>query len=154
MAKQEINIGASANDGTGDDLRTAFDKVNDNFSEVYVELGGSSLSNITINGNTLISDNTNGDINFDPNGTGNVVIQSGDLLPASDSTLQSLGSSSDKWTNVHAAQGHFDQLAIGGETQSTVGAAGGASALPATPTGYVTVRIGGTDYVLPYYAKS
>lgn len=35
MAKQTINIGASANDGTGDPLRTAFDKVNDNFNELY-----------------------------------------------------------------------------------------------------------------------
>jgi hypothetical protein len=35
MAKQTVNIGASANDGTGDPLRTAFDKINDNFDEVY-----------------------------------------------------------------------------------------------------------------------
>ena len=35
MAKQTINIGTTANDGTGDPLRTAFDKVNDNFDEVY-----------------------------------------------------------------------------------------------------------------------
>jgi hypothetical protein len=31
MALQEINIGASANDSSGDPLRTAMDKVNDNF---------------------------------------------------------------------------------------------------------------------------
>ena len=30
MAKQTINIGSAANDGTGDPLRTAFDKINDN----------------------------------------------------------------------------------------------------------------------------
>jgi hypothetical protein len=35
MAKQTINIGTTANDGTGDPLRTAFTKVNDNFTEVY-----------------------------------------------------------------------------------------------------------------------
>ena len=29
MAKQTIQIGASANDGTGDPLRNAFDKVNE-----------------------------------------------------------------------------------------------------------------------------
>jgi hypothetical protein len=34
MPLQTINIGASANDGTGDPLRTAFDKVNDNFLAV------------------------------------------------------------------------------------------------------------------------
>ena len=35
MAKQNINIGSTANDGTGDDLRTAGDKINDNFTELY-----------------------------------------------------------------------------------------------------------------------
>ena len=35
MAKQSIGIGSSANDGTGDPLRTAFDKINDNFTELY-----------------------------------------------------------------------------------------------------------------------
>jgi hypothetical protein len=39
-------------------------------------------------------------------------------------------------------------------TQTTVGAAGGASALPATPTGYLTVMLGNTPYVIPYYAVS
>lgn len=35
MAKQIINIGSAPNDGTGDPLRDAFDKTNDNFDEVY-----------------------------------------------------------------------------------------------------------------------
>ena len=35
MAQQTINIGVSANDGSGDPLRTAFDKCNDNFTELY-----------------------------------------------------------------------------------------------------------------------
>ena len=35
MAKQIINIGALANDGTGDTLRASFDKINDNFTEAY-----------------------------------------------------------------------------------------------------------------------
>lgn len=39
-------------------------------------------------------------------------------------------------------------------TQTTVGAAGSASALPATPTGYLTVMMGNTAVVVPYYAIS
>ena len=35
MAQQIINTGNTANDGTGDPLRTAFTKVNNNFTEVY-----------------------------------------------------------------------------------------------------------------------
>jgi len=36
MARQAIGIGTTANDGTGDPLRTAFDKANDNFLELYM----------------------------------------------------------------------------------------------------------------------
>lgn len=39
-------------------------------------------------------------------------------------------------------------------TQTTVGGAGGASALPATPTGYLTVNLGNGPVVIPYYAVS
>lgn len=74
MTQQTINIGSSANDGTGDPLRTAFDKINDNFNEVYDKLGGSSLSNITLSGSTITNTVTNGDITIDPNGTGTVFI--------------------------------------------------------------------------------
>lgn len=35
MSQEVINIGTIANDGTGDDLRTAFDKANQNFTELY-----------------------------------------------------------------------------------------------------------------------
>ena len=35
MARQEINTGAVPNDGTGDSIREAFDKTNDNFIELY-----------------------------------------------------------------------------------------------------------------------
>jgi len=74
MAKQAINIGSSANDGAGDPLRTAFTKINENFVEVYTELGGSSLSNISFTGNTIGTDDTNGNILLSPNGTGAIVI--------------------------------------------------------------------------------
>lgn len=39
-------------------------------------------------------------------------------------------------------------------TQTTVGAAGGASALPATPTGYLIINLGNGPVVIPYYAVS
>jgi len=35
MAKQTIDIGTLGNDGTGESIRNAFQKVNDNFTEVY-----------------------------------------------------------------------------------------------------------------------
>jgi hypothetical protein len=35
MAKQIINVGTIANDGTGDPIRSAMTKTNENFTEVY-----------------------------------------------------------------------------------------------------------------------
>ena len=39
MAKQVIDIGITGNDGTGDSIRTSFNKVNENFSELYAIFG-------------------------------------------------------------------------------------------------------------------
>jgi len=36
MAKQTINLGSGENAGNGDPLRTAFEKINQNFNEVYL----------------------------------------------------------------------------------------------------------------------
>ena len=45
MAKQTINIGSIANDGTGSTLRAAGDLVNDNFNEIYTAIGdGTTLT--------------------------------------------------------------------------------------------------------------
>lgn len=51
-------------------------------------------------------------------------------------------------------QGIVDELERRGaltESQTTVGSAGGASALPATPTGYAKALVGGELVVIPYY---
>lgn len=55
MAKQEINVGQSANDGTGDKIRNAFIKVNSNFTELYdlVSQTEDILDNIQKEGNDL-----------------------------------------------------------------------------------------------------
>jgi plastocyanin len=53
MTKKIINIGASPNDGTGDPLRNAFEKSNDNFNELYLALGDANNPTdlFDINGN-------------------------------------------------------------------------------------------------------
>ena len=50
MAKQIINIGTTANDGTGDKVRVAFNKCNQNFNELYA---GSLNKTILWDGNTI-----------------------------------------------------------------------------------------------------
>tara|TARA_B100000965_G_scaffold404490_1_gene435360 strand:+ start:231 stop:1451 length:1221 start_codon:yes stop_codon:yes gene_type:complete len=106
MAKQPLNIGTTANDNTGDTLRSGGDKINDNFNEVYSAIGngttlGISLSNpavgqvlryngssfapsnfnaltsaLDVSGNSIVSA-SNGDITLVPNGTGDVRITAG-----------------------------------------------------------------------------
>ena len=60
MAKQNINIGTIPNDGTGDPIRDAMVKINDNFDEIYssyIASGSVTTGNSTVN--TVIS-NTGG----------------------------------------------------------------------------------------------
>lgn len=57
MTKQTIGIGSTANDGTGDPLRDAFDKVNDNFNEVYSAFTFAS-NNATAANNILLGTGT------------------------------------------------------------------------------------------------
>ena len=86
MAKQVINIGTTANDGTGDPLRTAFDKVNDNFTELYTDDAGDVGSIIA--GTGISVDQATGNVtvtNSDPNATHTgEVTGSGALTIASD----------------------------------------------------------------------
>lgn len=42
MTRQNISTGSSANDGTGDTLRSAGTKINANFTELYTFLGGNA----------------------------------------------------------------------------------------------------------------
>ena len=48
MARQIVNTGSSANDNTGDTMRSAGTKINANFTEIYTVLGGDG-TNLTTN---------------------------------------------------------------------------------------------------------
>ena len=67
MARINIDIGTLGNPATGDTLRTAMIKINNNFTEVYslVRDGSSGL---------IATDVTNGDLKLQANGTGNIEI--------------------------------------------------------------------------------
>ena len=49
MARQTLDIGTNANDGTGDTLRSGGEKINDNFAELYTTLGGNNIASNGIN---------------------------------------------------------------------------------------------------------
>lgn len=73
MARQIIQTGSNANDGTGDTLRAAMIKVNQNFTELYSVTVDNT---ITITGNNITATRSNDDINLIPSGTGVVTAPS------------------------------------------------------------------------------
>ena len=91
--QQQIDYGASANDGTGDPLRTAFIKTDENFDNVW--LAGPVGSNITIVNNTVQANDTNGNLILSPNGVG-VIQTNSKLLPRLNNTYD-LGSTTLKY---------------------------------------------------------
>ena len=131
MAKQTINIGSSANDGTGDPLRTAFDKINDNFTELYgsdddatnfvledtsPQLGG----NLDINGFNITSARSNEDIRIIPSGTGGVLASAvriaGTTLSSDDSSAMTIAEALqiNGATNIDGALTATSTLAVTG----------------------------------------
>ena len=73
MANQQvIDTGTTPDAGNGDSLYTAFTKVNENFSNVW--LSGPVGSNVTIANNTISITNTNGNLILKPNGVGVIAV--------------------------------------------------------------------------------
>jgi hypothetical protein len=104
MAKQSINIGSSANDGQGDALRTAFDKVNDNFTDLY-EGGTNNVNVVTIGKDTAVG----GAITL----TGSAVSQSGNTFTINTSAGQG-NSGALQYNNGGAVAGANDILYTSG----------------------------------------
>lgn len=52
---------------------------------------------------------------------------------------------------VIGVSGNVDAIGFRTLTQTSIGAAGGATALPATPLGYITVTVNGASVKIPYY---
>ncbi len=89
MTRQILNVGSSANDGTGDTLRAAMVKANANFTELY----NSPLltSGITVTGNEINATRTNDDLVLSASGTGSVTAGplkfKGTSISSDDSTI-------------------------------------------------------------------
>ena len=81
MAKQSIDIGTIANDGTGSNLREGGDIVNDNFNEIYTAIGDGSIIN------TALFRNVIGGTGIDENLVGNDLTLTADVSADSTATL-------------------------------------------------------------------
>ena len=157
MAKQAINIGSSANDGTGDPLRTAFDKINDNFTELYgstaeandliedstPQLGG----DLDVNGRRITSARSNEDIILLPNGTGGVVASAiriaGTTISSDDSSIINIneGLVVDGTASVSGAATLSSTLAVtAGTTLSSTLGVSGATTLTTTTIDNITIQ--------------
>ena len=85
MARLNIDTGTEGNPATGDTLRSAMTKINNNFIDVYGLVGDPSTGLLT-------NSTTNGDIKVQPNGTGIVEI---DQLQITDAAITPLITNSD-----------------------------------------------------------
>lgn len=69
MGKQIVNVGTTGNDGTGDDLRTAGNKINSNFTELYDDVrtlqistgAGSTRYGVSFDSNSVVFEGTTAD---------------------------------------------------------------------------------------------
>ena len=105
MARQSINVGSNPNDKTGDPLRTAFTKINDNFTELY---GASPFGQqVTISGNQISANASNADLVLSGSGTGGVVADairiSGTSITSDDSTQIQINENLEVGGNITAS---------------------------------------------------
>jgi hypothetical protein len=125
--------------------------------------GQFNADNLRIDGNTISSTDTNGDVIITPNGSGQITLSSS-RVGANQLNAVSVAVSNSVDTNTLRSYSSNADIVVQPQgtgtvdfkvpAQSTVGAAGAASALPANPTGYFTIKVNGSTFVVPYYAQS
>jgi hypothetical protein len=117
-APLQINIGSYANDGTGDDLRSAFTKVNANFASINASMGVTGATNLG-SGTGVYKDISSNTIEFKTlTSTGNTV-----TLTSTASTVNLEAKtvlSSDTNPSLGANLNLNNYTISGGDTQTTV----------------------------------
>ena len=154
MAKQDLGLGTSANDGQGDTLRTGGQKIKGNFDEIYARFGsGTDLetatsANILVgNGTKFASVATSGDFNISSAGAINIRTASGVskiTIPAGSAP----GSTTNALYNIGGAL-YFNGAVVGsgnvtGMTSFTVNSNGSGSAATSITQGQTLNLNGGT----------
>lgn len=135
MAKQTVALGSSPNDGTGDTLRDAMDKINDNFDELYSNLSFVGTSNIVFTTNTITVNTVviNTSAVFVGNSTVNTVANSTVIRIANSSTSANLSSVS---------------LTIGTSTVNSTAIAAGANLVINSSSVYLLSSASSTNTVI------
>lgn len=148
MTQQIIDIGAAANDGTGEPLRDAFNAVNLNFTQIWES--GPVNSNVQIANNTITTTVTNSNLVLKPNGIG--VIQANSAILPSIDNVYDIGSPVLRFDTIYA--GYFVGngallTGISGGTGNGQAIVNGTSNVSiGTANGDVTIGINGTGNVV------
>ena len=146
MAIQIIGIGTVADDGTGDSLRVAGDKINDNFNEIYTALGDGStitggaitaLNNATANelvtiGSTTTELDAEANLTFD----GTTLTVTGNITVPNDGDIGSVGATDAIQISSAGIVTFKDDILI--KDGGTIGVASSTSAITIASTGIVT----------------
>ena len=146
MAIQIIGIGTVADDGTGDSLRVAGDKINDNFNEIYTALGDGStitggsitaLNNATANelvtiGATTTELDAEANLTFD----GTTLTVTGNITVPNDGDIGSVGATDAIQISSAGIVTFKDDILI--KDGGTIGVASSTSAITIASTGIVT----------------
>ena len=142
MAKNVINRGSVANDGTGDNLRTGANKINLNFDEIYTAIGDGTNINGTIkiadDSSTVVTLSANGETLRLLGGTGiTSTISGNDLTLAVDGTIIT-GSSTTTLTNktINGPDNTITNIANGSLANPSITVSDGSNTSP--------VNLGGT----------
>ena len=127
MAIQTINIGQVANDGTGDDLREAFVKVNNNFTELPNRIEQTTAPNLGTVGEGVFEQKVTYDLQFKKiKAGGNVTVtsDSNNVIISSVGGLQSLIVATDSG-NITLSEGETFTIAGGNNVTTQVNGANG-----------------------------
>ena len=146
MAIQTIGIGTVADDGTGDSLRAAGDKINDNFNEIYTALGdGSTLSSTAITALNSADENrlvtvgaTTTELDGEANLTfnGSTLTVTGNITVPNDGDIGSVGATDAIQISSAGIVTFKDDIL--NKDGGTIGVASSTSAITIASTGIVT----------------
>ena len=105
MSRLTIDTGTAGNAATGDSLRVAFGKVNNNFAELY--------------SGSITTETTNANLTLSANGTGQIVINSDRVVVSTSKTATAIGVSGDvagsiSWdgANLYVCTANYDGSTI------------------------------------------
>ena len=152
----------SANGSGTIDMQNAMTTVAQTVTGTMSVTGQFNADNFRIDGNVLSA--TSGAITLTPAAGQNVVVSGTNVKLTAAEIHGTVG----EFTTLRANKLEVDtsdgDMAINTQgtgtldfntpTQSTIGSAGGASALPGAPTGYLKVKVAGTLRVIPYWDQA